>query len=115
MAAKEEPATQDQTTLDLSKIPLVEPEDGMFEAYANVVNLNWTLHDVRIRFAELAQQVKSHSPGTWKDQEPVMIERVAVTLPWHQAKLLHNMLGDLVRSYEALNGELRQIKLPIVS
>jgi hypothetical protein len=115
MATKEEPTTLDQTTLDLRKVPLVEPEDGMFEAYANVVNLNWTLHDVRIRFAELTQQVTSDSPGTWKDQEPVMVERVAVTLPWHQAKLLQSMLGDLVRSYEELNGELKQVKLPVVS
>ena len=41
--------------MDLRKIPLEEPEDGVFQAYANVVNLNWTLFDIRIRFAELMQ------------------------------------------------------------
>jgi Protein of unknown function (DUF3467) len=103
---------EDQSTIDLSQAPLVEPDDGMFETYSNVVNLNWTLHDVRFRFAELKQQAKADSRGTWKDQEPVILERVAVTMPWYQAKYLHQMLGDLIRNYEELNGELRTIKLP---
>jgi len=113
MATKENKiAKEEQSTIDLSLAPLVEPEEGMFEAYSNLVNLNWTLYDVRLRFAELAQQSKEGSRGIWKDQEAVVLERVAVTMPWHQAKYLHNMLGDLIRKYEELNGELRPIKLP---
>jgi hypothetical protein len=32
----------------LKSIPLAEPEGGIFESYANIVNYNWTLTDVRL-------------------------------------------------------------------
>ena len=96
---------------DLGKIPLEEPEDGVFEAYANVVNMNWTLHDIRIRFAELIQVPDSDRP-TWENQHGVMLERAAVTIPWHQAKLLRDMLDGVIKNYEEINGELKPLKLP---
>jgi hypothetical protein len=98
--------------IDLSKAPLVEPEDGVFESYANVVNFNWTLTDVRIRFGELVQQSAENSRGTWSEQEVAILERAAITLPWHQAKILCTTLVTLVKNYEELNGELKQIRLP---
>lgn len=97
--------------IDLSKIPLEEPEDGVFGAYANVVNMNWTSHDVRIRFAELVQVPDSDRP-TWENQHGIMLERAAVTIPWHQAKLLRDMLDGLIKNYEEINGELKPLKLP---
>lgn len=42
-----------------------------------------------------------------------MLERVAVTLPWHQVKYLRDMLDGIVKSYEHLNGDLKPIKLPV--
>ena len=96
---------------DITKVPLEEPEDGVFEAYSNFVNMNWTLYDVRIRFAELIQVPDDERP-TWENQHGVVLERVAVTIPWHQAKLLRNMLDGLVKNYEEINGELTPIKLP---
>ena len=98
--------------LDLNQTPLVEPEDGMFEAYSTVINFNWTLHDVRLRFGELIQETLEGSQGTWKDQQPVIIERAAITMPWHQAKYLCVVLGQLISNYEKLNGELKAITLP---
>jgi hypothetical protein len=96
---------------DLSTVPLEQPEDGVFAAYSNLVNLDWTLYDIRIRFAELLQ-VPNDESSTWADQHPVMFERAVVTLPWHQAKLLCNSLAGVIQNYEALNGELKPIKLP---
>jgi len=97
--------------LDLSKLPLEEPSDGVFEAYSNVVNMNWTLYDVRLRFAELIQVPDEDRP-TWENQHGIVLERVAVTMPWHQAKILRDMLDGIVRNYETINGELVPIKLP---
>ena len=95
---------------DLGAVPLVEPEDGVYEAYSNVVNMNWTLYDVRLRFAELIQVPDDEAP-TWTNQHGVLLERAAVTIPWHQAKILRDMLDGLIKNYEEVNGELRSVKL----
>lgn len=99
--------------IDLNTTPLEQPEDGVIAEYSNVVNLDWTLHDVRIRFAQLIQVPNDESP-TWKNQHGVLDERVIVTMPWPQAKHLRNMLSALVKSYEDLNGEIKPVKLPHV-
>jgi len=98
-------------TLDLAAIPIEEPEDGPFDAYANVVNLNWTLYDVRIRFAELLQISADEAP-TWKNQKGVLFERVNVTMPWHVAKTLRDVLDGVLKDYEEKNGELKTIIIP---
>jgi hypothetical protein len=110
-AAEAKPEAEAPINIDLSKIPLEQPEDGMFEAYSNVVNMNWTLYDVRIRFAELLQVPDEDRPN-WENQHGVLLERVAVTIPWHQAKLLRDSLDGVIKNYEAINGELKQIRLP---
>ena len=97
--------------IDLNKIPLEEPENGVFETYANVVNMNWTLYDIRIRFGELIQVPDDDRP-TWENQHGIVLERVAVTIPWHQAKSLRDMLDGVIKNYEEINGELKPIKLP---
>jgi transcriptional regulator with XRE-family HTH domain len=113
---REQPSSKAQASpaearIDLAKIPLEEPEDGVFEAYSNVVNMNWTLHDVRVRFAELLQVPDEDRP-TWENQHGILLERVAVTMPWHQAKALRDMLDAVIENYEEINGELKPIKLP---
>lgn len=99
-------------SIDLGNLPIVEPEDGILEGYANVVNFNWTLTDVRLRFGELVRQPRISGPATWKDEGPVILERVAVTLPWQQVKTLCLTLGTLLQRYEELNGEITVAKLP---
>jgi len=100
--------------VDLKKLPLEEPEDGVFEAYSNVVNMNWTLTDVRIRFAELIQVPDDDHP-TWENQHGIILERASVTIPWHQAKALRDMLDGVVKNYEEINGVLTTPKLPAPS
>ena len=54
METKENKKSADSSTyLDLNITPIEEPEEGAFSAYANVVNMDWTLYDLRIRFGEL--------------------------------------------------------------
>jgi hypothetical protein len=96
---------------DLGKLPLEEPESGLYEAYSNIVNLNWTLTDVRLRFAELIQVADDDRP-TWENQHGILLERAAITIPWSQAKVLCNMLTGIIRNYEEINGELKPLKLP---
>jgi hypothetical protein len=98
-------------TIDLGKLPLEEPEDGVFSVYANVVNMNWTLTDVRLRFSELLQVPDEIKP-TWENQHGIVLERASVALPWYQAKVLRDMLDGLIKNYEEINGELKAAKLP---
>ena len=109
---KSKKSIEADSNLDLATVPLEEPEDGVFAAYSNLVNVDWTLYDIRIRFAELIQVPNEESP-TWAKQHTIMLERVTVTLPWHQAKNLCNILAGVIQNYEALNGELKPIKLPM--
>jgi hypothetical protein len=99
------------TDLDLSKTPLEEPEDGVFLAYSNMVNADWTLTDFRLRFGELIHVPNDEDP-TWPNQRAVILERVAVTMPWHQAKYLATLLSAVIKNYEEINGELKPLKLP---
>jgi hypothetical protein len=96
---------------ELKNLPIEEPEEGVFYAYANLVNMNWTLTDVRIRFGELLQVPDDDNP-TWEHQRGILLERVSVTIPWIQAKGLRDMLDGVIRNYETLNGELKHVKLP---
>jgi hypothetical protein len=100
-----------KSLVDFAHIPIEAPEDGVFDTYSNVVNLNWTLYDVRIRFGELLQVPNDESP-TWDNQRGILLERVAVTMPWQQAKYLRDILDGVIRNYEEINGELKPIKLP---
>ncbi len=112
--AKEQKAVtsaEPDLNLDLNSLPIEEPEEGVFAAYSNVVNMDWSLYDVRLRFSELMQVPNDDSPN-WKNQHGILLERVAVTMPWHQAKYLRDLLSGVIANYEAINGELKPIKLP---
>ena len=66
-------------------------------SHKNVVNGNWTLYDIRIRFSELIQVADDERP-TWENQHGILLERVAVTMSWHQAKHLRDLLGASSRT-----------------
>jgi hypothetical protein len=87
--------------------PLVEPEQGIFETYANAVDADWTLTDVTIRFLHLVH-ISKEEGATTNNREMAYMEKANITVPWWQAKVLVNTLGTLVANYEAVNGELRQ-------
>lgn len=93
------------------ELPIIEPADGTFTCYSNVFNLNWTQTDVRLRFGELIQ-ISTDEKRTWQNQQPVIEERAAVTIPWSQAKVLRDILDAVIQSYEKLNGELKPVELP---
>jgi hypothetical protein len=92
---------------NIANLPLEEPQDGVFETYANTVDADWTLTDVRLRFLHLIH-IPSEKNPTNLNREPVLLEQACITVPWWQAKVLSAMLTELVRSYEAENGELKK-------
>ena len=79
--------------------------DGVVEIYANLVDANWTLHDVRMRFA----QIVPNPPGSEKVFRAE--ERAAVTVSWGYAKTISQVLADLIRRYEEANGEIQTPKI----
>jgi|SRR5271154_354227 len=95
---------------NIANLPLEEPHDGVFETYANTVDGDWTLTDVSLRFLQL-MHIPSEKNPTNVNREPVFIERANITIPWWQAKVLWIMLGNLIRSYETVNGELKKPEL----
>ncbi|MGC9947548.1 MAG: DUF3467 domain-containing protein [Bryobacteraceae bacterium] len=111
MSRKARDTAEAASPINLKEIAIEEPEDGVFDAYSNVVQLNWTSNDVTLRFGQLIQVPNPESPK-WGDQYGTLLERAAVTLPWHQAKVLRDMLDGIIRNYEQINGELKPLKLP---
>jgi len=115
MESKDDPKKSAQApaaaTLDLGIVSMEEPENGVFSIYSNVVNLDWTLFDVRIRFSELMHVPNDESPS-WQNQHAVVLEHAAIRISWHQAKMLMNQLAGVIHNYEELNGELKLLKLP---
>lgn len=97
--------------LDISKLPTREARGGAYRGYANIVSTDWTLTDVQLRFFALMYGPNPDSP-IYSNQSGIIEERASMTIPWHQAKVLRDMLADAVAAYESANGELRPLKLP---
>jgi hypothetical protein len=88
----------------------ISAPDGVFEGYANFIHVNWTLYDVRIRFAQIIAD-----PSTTPELAPWVIEEsAAISLPWGQAKYLHDLLARIIGLYEKVNGEIKTPILPKV-
>jgi hypothetical protein len=111
VARKARNTAEAASLIDLKEIALEQSDDGVFDAYSNAVQLNWTPNDVTLRFGQLIQVPNPESPK-WGDQYGTLLERAAITLPWHQAKLLRDMLDSIIGNYEQINGELKPLKLP---
>jgi len=87
------------------KFTFVPSPDGIVEIYANLVDANWTLHDVRMRFAQIVPNTRGSEPAFRAE------ERAAVTVSWGYAKTISQLLADLIRRYEDVNGEIQTPKI----
>jgi hypothetical protein len=104
----ESPDATQAATADSSLIEWIEPEDGVCEVYANVIHVNWTAYDVRLRLGQLiADPRTSPQHAKW-----VVQEHAAVTMAYGQAKYLRNLLHGIILDYEAKNGDLKLPTLP---
>lgn len=99
-------ANDKQTTPESTKFPFVKPDEGIFQVYSNYIDAAWTLFDVTIRFAQIVPLPPSGSGPSFEAEE-----NVRVTIAWPEAKILANMLTDLVKRFEETNGEIKPIKL----
>jgi len=79
-----------------------EPREGIQMTYANHVEVGRTAFDLRILFGEVLGA---------KDGVMVVEQRMHVTLPWLQAKLLARLLTQVVENFEAANGPITLPKL----
>jgi hypothetical protein len=89
------------------KFVWVKPEEATPEIYANYVHVSWSLFDVRLQLGQLIPT------GTDLTSEFVVEQRGAVTVAWAEAKVLRDMLVNMVERYEKTNGEIKPLKLPL--
>lgn len=89
------------------ELPLLEPETGIYETYANNVDADWTGTDVTIRFMQLVFSAENDR-ATVNNREMVLVEKADITIPWWTVKVLAEVLNRLVDAHEAANGELKQ-------
>lgn len=89
-----------------TKFAWVKPEEATPEIYTNYVHASWSLFDVRFQLGQLIPT------GTDLTSGFVVEQRGAVTLAWAEAKVLRDMLADMIDRYEKTNGEIKPLKLP---
>ena len=91
---------------EVAKFLWAKPKEAIPEIYCNYVHVSWTLFDVRFLVGQLIPTGTDLSSGF------VAEERAAVTMAWPEAKVLRDMLTEMVDRYEKTNGEIKQLKLP---
>jgi hypothetical protein len=86
----------------------IRPEGGAYEAFSDLVHVNWTPLVLRIRFGQIMPDPEGQ-PGIapW-----VVMERADVTIPWFQVKALHDLLGNVLGRYEQKNGPIPLPEMP---
>ena len=87
------------------KTELCEAPGGASQIYANYIDVNWTAHDINMRYSH-NQRLPAEPPTNRLEH------RATVTLSWTEAKALFRLLGDVITRFEALNGEINTPKLP---
>jgi hypothetical protein len=95
-----------QPTPELTKFPFVKPDEGILQVYSNYIDAAWTLFDVTIRFAQIVPLPRSGPEPHFEAEE-----NVRVTVAWPEAKVLANIMTDLVKRFEEVNGEIKPLKL----
>ena len=89
------------------ELPLLEPETGIYETYANMFDADWTMTDVTLRFMHLIFSAETDR-ATLNSREMCVLEKANITIPWLTAKTVADVLMKLVVAHEAVNGELKQ-------
>lgn len=94
---------------DSDKVELQETEWAQAPAvpriYANLVNLDWTLYDITMRFGQLKYV------GDPRLRRLTAEEQASITVAWAEAKYLRDMLNEVLAKYERVNGEIDRPKL----
>jgi hypothetical protein len=83
----------------------VKPKESTPEMYGNYLHVSWTLFDIRIQVGKLV-------PTGSELTEFVVEQQGALTVAWPEAKVLRDMLNDVVTRYEKVNGEIKPLVLP---
>lgn len=88
---------------------IVPSNRGVSEFHANYIDLTWTLYDLRICVCSI---IPARELGSSSEEMFVAKQDAAVTMSWHQAKHLRNLLSQVIEGYEQKNGELKPIDIP---
>jgi hypothetical protein len=102
-----EPNVDDSVRDEQTSPEWIEPEEGVFQAYSNLVHVNWTATDVIFRFAQIVPKRNPLNDASWAIEESA-----AVTMAWIQAKHVRAILNDIIQRYENVNGEIKTPTMP---
>jgi hypothetical protein len=87
----------DTTPKPQKKVEYRVPNEGIFTAYCNNVQMATTSFDVRVIFGEIADVI---------DDKVIVDQKVRVTMTWLEAKILADFLQANIKVHEEINGPL---------
>jgi hypothetical protein len=102
------------------KASATDEAGSLVETYSNQTSLMFRHDDLRIAFGQSIPAkgnpfvAKGSAQGAIQPHQVGLSleERVAVTVSWAHAKFVHQLLGDAIRRFEELNGEIKQNIVP---
>ena len=86
-----------------SELVFVTGEQGAFRTYSNHINILWNAFDVRFVFGDFTGLP---DPNDGK----IHVEtKATISVSWTQAKQISEILAEVIRRYEAANGEIKRV------
>jgi hypothetical protein len=73
------------------------------KTYSNHINITWSAFDVRLHFGDFSAQVNP------KDEKLHVETKAVVAVSWPQAKQISEILAEVIRRFEAANGEIKKV------
>lgn len=99
-----------------NKRALADGAGAVHEVYSNNLAFFSTGADVRLLFSQVipgkGDPFKEGAPLQQQQVQFSVEPRVAVTMSWHHAKLLHELLENSISRFEKLNGEIKENQIP---
>jgi hypothetical protein len=81
----------------------VAKAQSAFGTYSNHINIMWNAFDVRLVFGDFTGLP---DPNDGK----IHVEtKATISVSWPQAKQIAEILADVIRRYEAVNGEVKRV------
>jgi Protein of unknown function (DUF3467) len=82
--------------------PVITDAPEVYREYSNHINITWNAFDVRFCFGDGDSMVKT-------DGKRHVETKAVITVSWTQAKQIAEILAEVIRRFEAANGEIKRV------